>query len=70
MTKFQEDKKSEKEISIPEWQKQEVREQIETYQENPDQVRDFDLSLDDIDKSYYQKKNPGIFTPGFIQKLN
>lgn len=38
------------EINIPDWQKNEVRERIENYKNNPDHTMDFDSAMEDIDK--------------------
>ena len=37
-------------IDIPGWQAKEVRERLEDYQHNPDQVLDFDEAMDNIEK--------------------
>jgi hypothetical protein len=37
-------------IDIPGWQTREVRERLETYHSNPDQVLDFDEAINDIEK--------------------
>jgi hypothetical protein len=38
------------EESIPEWQIEEVKQRLEDYKKNPDQVLDFDSAMDDIEK--------------------
>lgn len=38
------------EESIPEWQMKEVKQRLEDYKKNPDQVLDFDSAMDDIEK--------------------
>jgi hypothetical protein len=38
------------EESIPEWQIEEVKQRLEDYKKNPDQVLDFDAAMDDIEK--------------------
>lgn len=38
------------EIDIPEWHKDIVRERMRDYNRNPEQVIDFDIALDDIEK--------------------
>ncbi len=38
------------EINIPDWQKNEVRERIENYTNNPDKTMDFDSAMEDIEK--------------------
>ncbi len=38
------------EIEIPGWQKDVVRERLLSYKNNPDDVLDFDSSMDDIEK--------------------
>ena len=37
--------------NIPDWQKNEVRERLEAYQQNPAQAKDFDQEMDEIDKN-------------------
>ena len=40
----------EKELDIPEWHKNIVRERLEDYTKNPDKAIDFDEAMDDIEK--------------------
>ena len=37
-------------IDIPDWQKNEVRERLEEYKNNPEQASDFDSAIDEIEK--------------------
>ena len=38
-------------IEIPEWQKKIAQERAEQYKNNPEQVLDFDTSIDEIERS-------------------
>jgi len=37
-------------VDIPDWQKNEVRERLEEYKNNPEQASDFDSAIDEIEK--------------------
>jgi hypothetical protein len=37
-------------IDIPDWQMKEVRKRLEDYKTNPDQVMDFNIAINDIEK--------------------
>jgi hypothetical protein len=38
------------EVDVPEWQIKEVRNRLKDYKKNPDQVLDFDATMDEIEK--------------------
>ena len=39
-------------FDIPEWQVNEVRQRLDDYKKNPDQVLDFDKAMDDIERDF------------------
>ncbi|TVR78462.1 MAG: addiction module component CHP02574 family protein [Chitinophagaceae bacterium] len=49
-TKFKGIEAEEKEV--PDWQKNEVRERIAEYKQNPDNAEDFDEAMNDIERDF------------------